>query len=162
MSKSVLSTCNLQDFTLGVHVWYLEPPTLPLRPQDVLTPVQPFEMMLHLPPGPSKTLPVSNPAPLPPTETGGKATKTTTNTIYMISSTSCPSVSLAMEDPLGIPQHHLCDDREICKTTFGFTPFPLNHSMESVLPIKDQISSSHLANDLRLGKGAYLFVDSDG
>ena len=34
--------------------------------------------------------------------------------------------------------------------------------MESVLPIKDQIPSPRLANDLHLGKGAYLFVDSDG
>ena len=37
MSKSVLETRNLQDFTLGDPVWYLEPPNLPLRPQDVLT-----------------------------------------------------------------------------------------------------------------------------
>ena len=67
-----------------------------------------------------------------------------------------------MEDPPDLSQQHLRDDRDICKTTSGFTPFPLNHSVESVLPIKDQISSSRLANELRLGKGAYLFVDSDG
>ena len=141
---------------------YLEPPTLPLRPQDVLTHVHPIEMMLYIPPGPSKTHLVSRPAPLPPIETGGKATKTITNTIYMISSTIFPSVSSAVEDPPDLSRHHLCDDGEICKTTSGFTPFPLNHSVESVLPIKDQILSSHLANDLRLGKGAYLFIDSDG
>ena len=100
MSKSVLETRNLQDFTLGDPVWYLKPPTLPLRPPtlplrplDVLIHVQPIEMMLHLPLGPSKTPLVSRPAPLPPTNTGGKATKTTTNTIYMISSISFPSVS---------------------------------------------------------------------
>ena len=143
-------------------MWYLEPPTLPLRPQDVLTLVRPIEMVSHLPPGPSKTYPVSRPAPLPPTETGGKATKTTTNTIYMISSTSCPSVSSVVEDPLDLSQHHLRDDGEICKTASNFTPFPLNHSVESVLPTKDQISSSRLANDLHLGKGAYLFANLDG
>ena len=53
VSKSALETLNLQDFRLGDPVWYLEPPTVPLRPQDVLTHVQPIEMMLHLPPGPS-------------------------------------------------------------------------------------------------------------
>ena len=143
-------------------MWYLEPPTLPLRPQDVLTHVHPNEMMLHLPPGPSKIPPVSRPAPLPPTETKGKATKATTNTIFMISSTSFPFTSLVVEDPLDLSWHHLRDDRDICNTTFGFTQFPLNHSVESVLPIKDQISSSCLANDLHLGKGAYLFADSDG
>ena len=139
-------------------MWYLEPPTLPLRPQYVLTHVHPIDMMLHLPPGPSKTPLVSRPTPLPPTKTGGKAT----NTIYMVSTTSFPSVSSAVEDPPDLFQHHLRDDGEICKTAFGFTPFHLNHSMELVLPIKDQIPSSRLANDLRLGKGAYLFVDSDG
>ena len=153
MSKSILETRNLQDFTLGDLVWYLEPPTIPLRPRDVLTHVQPIDIMLHLPPGPSKTPLVSRPSPLPPTETGGKATKTTTNTIYMISSTSFPSISSAVEDPPDLSRHHLCDDGEICKTTFGFTTFPLNHIMESVLPIKDQILSPYLANDLRLSKG---------
>ena len=143
-------------------MWYLEPPTLPLRPQDVLTHVYPIEMMLHLPPGPSKTPPLSRPAPLPPTKTGGNATKTTTNTIYMISSTSFPSISSTMEDPPDLSQHHLCNDIDICKTAFGFTPFRLNHSVELVLPIKDQIPSPPLANDLHLGKGAYLFIDSDG
>ena len=143
-------------------MWYLEPPKLPLRPQDVLTHVQLIEMMLHLPLGPSKNPPISKPAPLPPTETGGMATKTTTNTIYMTSSTSCPSVLSAVEDPPDLSQHHLRDDGEICKTTYSFTPFPLNHGVESIVPIKDQISSSHLANDLHLGKGAYLFTGSDG
>ena len=162
MSKSIMVTHNLQDFTLGDPMWYLEPPTLPLRPQDVLTHVRPIETMWHLPLGPSNTPPISRPAPLPPTETGGKATKTTTNTIYMISSTSFPSISSAVEDPPDLPQHHLCDDEDICKTTSGFTPFPLNLSVESVLSIKDQILSPFLANDLFLGKGAYLFVDSDG
>ena len=142
-------------------MWYLEPPTLPLRPQYLLTLVQLIEMMLHLPPDPSKTPLVSRPSPLPPTETGGKATKTTTNTIYMISSTSFPSISAVVEDPPDLSRHHLRDDRDICNTTFGFTPFPLNHSVELVLPIKDQILSSYLANDLRLGKGAYLFTNSD-
>ena len=137
VSKSTLATVHLQDFTLGDPLWYLEPPTLPLRPQDVLTHVHPIEMMLHLPPSPSETPLVSRPAPLPPTETGGKATKTTTNTIYMISSTSFPSVSSAIEDPPNLFWHQLCDDGDICKTSFGFTPFPLNHSMELVLPIKD-------------------------
>ena len=84
---------------MGFHMWYLEPPTLPLRPPNLLTLVQPIEMMLHLPPGPSKTPPVSSPGPLTPTNTGGKATKTTTNTIYMVSSTSCSSISSVMEDP---------------------------------------------------------------
>ena len=119
-----------------------------------------METMFHLPLGPSKTPPISSIAPFTPTKTGDKATKTTTNTIYMIASTSFPSVSSSVEDPPDLPQHHLRDDEEICKTTSGFTPFPLNHSMELVLPIKDQITSRHLANDLRLGKGAYLFVDS--
>ena len=126
-------------------MWYLEPPTVPLRPQDVLTPIHPIEMMLHLPPGPSKTPPVSRTAPLPPTETGGKATKITTNTIYMIASTSFPSVSSAMEDPPILSRHHLRNDGDICKTTLGFTQFPLNHSVELVLPIKDQILSPCLA-----------------
>ena len=143
-------------------MWYLQPPTLPLRPQDVLIHVHPIEMMLHLPPGPSKTPPVSRPALLPPTETRGKATKTTTNTIYMVSSTSFPSVSSVVEYPPDLYWHDLHDDRDICKTTFGFTPFHLNHSVESVLPIKDHILSSGLANDLRLGKGAHFFADSDG
>ena len=133
-----------------------------MMPQDVLTHVHPIEMMLHLPPGPSKTPLVSRPSSLPPTKTGSEATKTTTNTIYMISSTSRPSVSSLVEDPPDLSRHHLHDDGEICKTTFGFTPFHLNHSVESVLPIKYQILSSHLANDLHLDKGAYLFADSDG
>ena len=90
LSKSISATHNLQDFTLGDPVWYIEPPTLPLRPQDVLTHVHPIERMLHLPPGPSRTPPISSLAPLPPIETGGKATKATTNTIYMIASTSHP------------------------------------------------------------------------
>ena len=136
MSKSILETHNLQDFTLGDHVWYLKPPTLPLRPQDVFTHVQPIDIMLHLPPGPSKTPLVSMPAPLPPTKTRGKATKTTTNTIYMVSSTSCPSVSSVMEYPPDLSRCHLRNDGEICKTTFSFTPFPLNHSVESILSIK--------------------------
>ena len=122
----------------------------------------PIEMMLHLPPGPSKTPLVSGPAPLPPIETGGKATKTTTNTVYMISSTSCPSISSLVENPPDLSRHHLRDDGEIYKTAFGFTPFPLNHSVESVLSIKDQIPSSRLANDLPLSKGAYLFTGLDG
>ena len=67
-----------------------------------------------------------------------------------------------MEDPPDLSWHHLHDDREICKTTVSFTPFPLNHSVESILPIKDQIPSPCFANELRLGKGAYLFTDSDG
>ena len=130
---------------MGFPVWYLEPPTLPPRPQDVLTHVHPIEMMLHLPLGPSKTPPISSIAPLPPTETGGKATKTTTNTIYMISSTSSPSILSAVEDPPNLSRHHLRDDIDICKTTFCFTPFHLNHSVESFLPIKDQILSPFLA-----------------
>ena len=142
-------------------MWYLEPPTIPLRPQDVLTHFHPIEMMLHLPLGPSKSPTISIPTPLPPTETGGKATKTTTNTIYMISSTSFPAISSAVEDPPDLPRHHLRDDEDICKTAFCFTPLPLNHSVELVLLIKDHISSSFLVNDLHLGKGAYLFVDSD-
>ena len=110
-----------------------------------------------------QTPPISRPSPLPPTETGGKATKTTTNTIYMIYSTSFPFVSLAVEDPPDLSWHHLHDDREICKTTSYFiTPFPLNQSVESTLPIKYHIPSPCLSNDLHLGKGAYLFVDSDG
>ena len=137
MSKSALATLNLHDFTLGDLVWYLEPPTLPLMPQDVLTLVHPIDMVFHLPTGPSKNPPLSRPTPLPPTETRGKATKTTTNTIYMISSTSFPSISSAVEDPPDLSRNHLRDDGEICKTAFSFTPFPLNHSMELVLPIKD-------------------------
>ena len=132
-------------------MWYLEPSTLPLRLQDVLNHVQPI----------SKTPPISRPSLLPPIEIGGKATKATTNTIYMISSTDFPFVSLVVEDPPDLSWHHLHDDREICKTTFGFTPFHLNHSVESVLPIKYKIPSPCLANDLHLSKGAYLFADSD-
>ena len=137
MSNFVLATRNIQDFTLGEPVWYLEPPTITLRPQDVLTHVQPIEMMLHLPPGPSKTPLVSRPASLPPTETGDKATKTTTNIIYLISSTIFPSVLLSVEYPPNLSRHHLRNDEDICNTAFGFTPFPLNHSVELVLPIKD-------------------------
>ena len=80
----------------------------------------------------------------------------------MISSTSHPSVSSLVEDPPDLSWHHLCNDGEIYKTTSSFTPFPLNHILESVIPIKDHILSPCLANDLRLDKGAYLFVDSDG
>ena len=127
----------------------------------MLTHVHPIEMMLQLTLGPSKTLLVSRPATLPPTETGGKDTKATTNTIYMISRTSFPFISLLVEDPPNLSPHHLRNDRDTCKTSSGFTPFPLNHSVESVLPIKYQILSPHLANDLRLGKGEYLFIDSD-
>ena len=143
-------------------MWYLEPPTLPIRHQDVLTHVHSIEVMLHLPPGPSKTPSVSKIAPLPPTKTGGKATKTITNTIFMISSSNFPFASSAVEDPPDLSRHYLCNDGDICKTSFGFTPFPLNHSVELVLPIKNQIPSPHLANDLHLSKGAYLFIDSDG
>ena len=67
-----------------------------------------------------------------------------------------------MEYPLDLPHNYLHDDGEIYKTTSGFTPFPLNHSVESVLSIKDQIPSPRLANDLHLSKGAYLFADSYG
>ena len=143
-------------------MWYLEPPKLPPRPHDVLNHVQPIDMMLHLPLGQSKTLPISRPAPLPPTETGGKATKATTNTIHMISSTSFPYVSSDVEDPPDLSRHHLHDDGDICKIVFGFTPFHLNHNVESVLPIKDHISSPCLSNDRRLDKGAYTLIDSDG
>ena len=146
MSKCTLATLHLQDFTLGDPLWYLEPPTIPLRPQDVLTHVQPIEMMSHLPLGPSKAPLISRPAPLPRTETGGKATKTTTNTIYLISSTSFPSILLAVEDPPDLSQHHLRDGGDICKTSFGFIPFHLNHSVESGLPIKDRIPSPCLTN----------------
>ena len=118
--------------------------------------------MLRLPLAPSKTLLISRTVPLPPIETRGKATKATTNTIYIISSTSFPSISSVVEDPPNLSWHHFCNDREIWKTASGFTTFPLNHSMELVLPIKDQIQSPCLANDLCLGKGAYLFADSDG
>ena len=132
----------------------------------------PSGVKISITPGPSKYPPVSRPAPLPPTETGDKATKTTINTIYMISSTNRPFVSSLVEDPPDLPWHHLRDppdlpwhhlrdDREIYKTNFDFTPFPLNHSVESVLPIKDQILSSRLANDLHLDKGAYLFTDAN-
>ena len=162
VSKCTLETLHLQYFTLGDPLWYLEPPTLPLRPRYVFTHVHPIEMMLHLPTGPSKTPPISRPAPLPPIETGGEATKTTTNTIYMISSTSFPSISSDVEDPPNLSRHHLHDGGDICKTAFGFTPFHLNHNVESNLPIKDHILSSHLANDLCLGKRAYLFTKSDG
>ena len=142
-------------------MWYLEPPTIPLRPQDVLTHVHPIEMMLHLPPGPSKTPLVSRLAPLPPTESGGKETKATTNTIFMISRTNFPFASSAVEDRSDLSWYHLHDDGDICNTAFGFTPFLLNHSVELVLHIKYYILSSHLANDLRLSKGAYLFADSE-
>ena len=98
----------------------------------------------------------------PPTKIGGKDTKATTNSIYMITSTSFPSISSVVEDPPDLSWHHLHDDGEICKTTSGFTLFPLNHSVELVLPIKDKIPSPHLANDLRLRKGAYTLIDSDG
>ena len=128
----------------------------------MLTHVHPIEMMLHLPPGPSKTPLVSRPAPLPLIETRGKATKTTTNTIYMTSSTSFPSVSSAVEYPPDLSWHHLHDDGDICKNAFSFNLFPLNHSVESIIPIKEHISSSLLDNDLHLNKGAYLFADSDG
>ena len=80
----------------------------------------------------------------------------------MISSTSFPFVSSLVEDTPDLSWHHLHNDGEICKTASGFTPFPLNHSVESFLPIKFQISSPLLANELRLDKGAYLFTDSDG
>ena len=80
----------------------------------------------------------------------------------MISSTSPLFVSSLVEDPPGLSWHHLRDEKYICKTASYFTQFPLKHSVESVLPIKDQIPSPHLANDLCLGKGAYLFVNSDG
>ena len=66
-----------------------------------------------------------------------------------------------MEDPPDLSRHHLRVDGEIYKTTSGFTPFPSNHSVELVLPIKDQIPSPRLANDFRLDKGAHLFADSD-
>ena len=80
----------------------------------------------------------------------------------MIASTSRPSISSLVEDPPNLSWHHVRNDGEICKTTSSFTPFPFNHSVESVLPMKDQISSSYLSNDLSLGNGAYLFADSDG
>ena len=127
----------------------------------MLTHVQPIEMTLHLSLGPSKTPPISMLSPLPPTDTRGMATKTTTITIYMMASTSHPSISSSVEDPLDIPWHHLRNDGEICKTTSDFTPFPLNHTVESVLPLKDYIFSPFLANDLCLDKGASLFTDSD-
>ena len=73
-----MATLNLPNFTLGISMWYLDPPTQPSVPQVVLNPIQSIETLSRLHPGPSKTHPISKPAPPPPNNTWGKATKAMT------------------------------------------------------------------------------------
>ena len=62
MSKLVMATLSLPNFTLGILVWYLDPPAQPAMPQVVLTPVQPIAVESHPPPGPHKPTIAPTPA----------------------------------------------------------------------------------------------------
>ena len=42
-----MATLNLHGFTLGIHVWYLNPPTPPLNAQIMMNPINPIETILH-------------------------------------------------------------------------------------------------------------------
>ena len=78
MSKPVMTTLNLPNFTLGIPMWYLDPPAQPPMPQVVLTPMQPIAVESHPPPSPQK--PTTTPAPIPPhpKRAKGKNAKATT------------------------------------------------------------------------------------
>ena len=59
-----MATLNLPKLTVGIPVWYLDPPAQPPMPQVVLTLVQPIAIESHLPPIPQK--PTTALAPTPP------------------------------------------------------------------------------------------------
>ena len=73
-----MATLNLPSFTLGIPMWYLDPPTPLPTPPIVLTPIQPIEMMSQPPPSTKMTAYVSTIVPPRSTKTGGKTPKTTT------------------------------------------------------------------------------------
>ena len=77
MSKPIMATLSLPNFTLGILVWYLDPPAQPAMPQVVLTPVQPIAVESHPPPGPHKEITAPTPAPPQPKRARGKNTKST-------------------------------------------------------------------------------------
>ena len=64
MIKPVMATLNLPKFTLGIPVWYLDPPTQPPMPEVVLTPMQLIVVESHPPLSPQK--PSTTPAPALP------------------------------------------------------------------------------------------------
>ena len=78
VSNPIMDTFNLPGFTLGIPVWYLDPPTPHPTPHIVLTPIQPIEMESHPPPSPSKTSFIPKPSPPLPKKDLGKSTKVTT------------------------------------------------------------------------------------
>ena len=78
MSKPVMATLSLPNFTLGIPVWYLDPPTQPAMPEVVLTPVQPIVVESHPPLGPHKPTVAPILALPQPKRARGKNTKATT------------------------------------------------------------------------------------
>ena len=73
-----MATLKLPNFTLGILVWYLDPPTQPPIPQVVLTLVQPIAVNSHPPPGPQKPTIASAPTPPHPKRARGKNVKANT------------------------------------------------------------------------------------
>ena len=74
----------------------------------------------------------------------------TNNSIYMISNYSNPSSSSTNEDPPDQSRHQFRDNWDVLKTSIGFTPFHLVHSVESILSIEFQIPSIYLAIEVLL------------
>ena len=78
MSKPVMATLILPNFTLGIMVWYLDLLAQPPMPQVVLTLVQPILVESHLPPSPHRPTVTPALAPPQPKRARGKNTKATT------------------------------------------------------------------------------------
>ena len=73
--QPVMDTLSLPKFTLGIPVWYLDPPAQPTMPQVVLTPMQPIMVEPHPPPSLHKPIAAPVPAPPQPKRARGKNTK---------------------------------------------------------------------------------------
>ena len=104
--KSFMDTLNLPSFTLGIPIWYLDRPTLPLTPQIMLIPIQSIETMLHPPPSAPKTTPVSIPSPPPPKKTGEKAPKVMTEARPSPACSLCDVQGHATQNCLNFPILH--------------------------------------------------------
>ena len=78
MSKPIMATLSLPNFTLIFLVWYLDPLAQPLIPQVVLTLVQPIAVESHPPTGPQKPTATLAPTLPHPKRARGKNAKATT------------------------------------------------------------------------------------
>ena len=72
-----MATLSLPNFTLGIPVWYLDPPAQPRMPQVVLTPVQPITVESHPPPDLQKPTVARTQAQPHPKRARGKNAKST-------------------------------------------------------------------------------------